>query len=51
MAAYTHHAEALGATSADAYTYINSALQFLAQPAAKDPGVCEGIQWCVGGLG
>lgn len=38
MAAYTHHAEALGATSADAYAYINSALHFLAQPAAKDPG-------------
>jgi hypothetical protein len=30
--------EALGATSADAYAYINSALHFLAQPAAKEPG-------------
>lgn len=30
--------EALGATSDEAYSYINSALHFLAQPAAKDPG-------------
>lgn len=30
--------EALGATSDDAYAYINSALHFLAQPAAKEPG-------------
>jgi len=40
MAAYTHHAEALGATSDEAYSYINSALHFLAQPAAKDAGEC-----------
>ncbi len=39
MAAYTHHAEALGATSADAYAYINKCLHFLAQPTAKDPGM------------
>lgn len=32
------YTEALGATSADAYGYINSALHFLAQPAAKEPG-------------
>jgi hypothetical protein len=30
--------EALGATSDAAYSYINSALHFLAQPAAKDAG-------------
>lgn len=46
MAAYTHHAEALGATSRDAYGFINKALHFLAQPVAKEPGAV--LEMCMG---
>lgn len=39
-------AEALGATSKDAYGFINKALHFLAQPAAKEPGAV--LEMCMG---
>ncbi|KAF8063692.1 hcp [Scenedesmus sp. PABB004] len=48
MAAYTHHAEALGKTSGDAYAYINRALSFLASPAAKTPGEVLGMCMALG---
>jgi hypothetical protein len=38
--------EALGATSRDAYGFINKALHFLAQPVAKEPGAV--LEMCMG---
>jgi hypothetical protein len=38
--------EALGATSKDAYGFINKALHFLAHPSAKEPG--NVLEMCMG---
>lgn len=37
MCAYTHHAEALGATDPSVYAFVNEAYAFLASPKSKEP--------------
>jgi hydroxylamine reductase (hybrid-cluster protein) len=36
MAAYAHHAEALGSTDEKVFAFVQEALWFLGQPEAKD---------------
>ncbi|KAF6254265.1 hybrid-cluster protein [Scenedesmus sp. NREL 46B-D3] len=49
MAAYTHHAEALGSTDPAAYACINEVYAFLGSPAAKDPAAVLGMCMKLGG--
>jgi hydroxylamine reductase len=37
MCAYTHHAEALGATDPQVYSFVNEAYSFLGSPQSKEP--------------
>ncbi|WIA21344.1 hypothetical protein OEZ85_000570 [Tetradesmus obliquus] len=49
MAAYTHHAEALGSTDPAAYGFVNEAYAFLGSPASKDPAAVLGMCMKLGG--
>jgi hypothetical protein len=48
LAAYAHHAEALGATSPEVFAFVQEALHFLATPGAKDLNAVLGYAFRVG---
>lgn len=48
LAAYAHHAEALGATSPEVFGLVQETLNFLATPGAKDLNAVLGYAFRIG---